>query len=345
MLARVMLLWAVLLVVCGGIALAEEGSARLEPEFAVGPMRVQTLSGFTYLYESKEITHDQIPATIGELVGNVMAALKEANVQTLGGEIAIYKQATEAGKPFTLEGGFSVPAESKAVGDLKVRKVEPFRGATMIYSGSIGRLWDGIQKLQQEMARAGLKSNGEYREYYLYWEDVNSPNNVMLLAFGIEETPQQAVAPRIEEKGGFLVAGLRYEGENKEGEIPKLWDEMLERMAKLERIRTEDRAAYGVARALPGVEPGPFEYLAAVAVKSIDDLPEGMVGWSLSAHTYAVVPAKGVPDLSRASGWFFGEWLPKSDYESADNYMFEQYTEEFEKTQTIYLWFPVRGKE
>ena len=344
MLARVMLLGGVLLMLCGGIAVAAETQVKTEPEFAVGPMRVQTLGGFTYLYQSKEITQAQLPMTFGELTGSVMAGMKEANVQPLGGVIASYRGATDMAKPFTLECGFSVPVETKTVGDLKLRKLEPFRAATVIFSGSIGRIREGIQQLQQEMARAGLKSSGEYREYYLYWEDFNSPNNVILLAFGLEGTVQQAAGPRIEEKGQFYVAGLRYEGENKEGEISKRWDEMLERMPKLERLRTEDRAAYGVARALPGMESGPFEYLAAVTVKSIDDLPEGMVGWSLPAHTYAIITAKGIPDLGRASGWFFGEWLPKSSFESADNYMFEQYTEEFETNQTIYLWFPVRKK-
>ncbi len=335
---------AFVLAICSGIAVAAETQGQVESEFVITPMRVQTLGGFTYLYQSKEITHSQIPMTFGELTGSVMAGMKEANVQPFGGEIAIYRGVTDIDEPFTLECGFSVPTTTSVVSNLKLRKLESFRGATMIYSGSIGRIGEGIQQLHQEMARAGLKSSGEYREYYLYWEDFNSPNNVILLAFGLEEAAQQAAGPRIEEKGQFFVAGLRYEGENKEGEISKRWDEMLERMPKLEPIRTQDRAAYGVARALPGVEPGPFEYLAAVTVKSIDDLPEGMVGWSLPAHSYAIITAKGVSDLGRASGWFFGEWLPKSSYESADNYMFEQYTEEFETNQTIYLWFPVRKK-
>ncbi len=344
MLGRVLLLTGLMLVIVGGIALAGDTSGQMEADFVTTPMRVQTLRGFSYLYQSKELVQAQLPMTFSDLTGQVTSGMKEANIQPLGGLIAIYRDANDMAKPFTLECGFSVPSATQTVSDLKLRKLEPFHAATMIYSGSMGYIDERIQQLQEAMTRAGLKSNGEYREYYLYWEDISSPNNVTMLAFGLEEPAPQAAGPRIEEKGQFFVAGLRYEGENKAGEIPQLWEAMLERMPKLEPIRSQDRAAYGIARALPGIEPGPFEYLAAVSVKSIDDLPEGMVGWSLPAHTYAIITAKGVPDLERAIGWFYGEWLPNSSYESSDNYLFEQYTEEFETDQTIYLWFPVKKK-
>jgi len=336
---------------------AEEGSSGTAPrECAIGEMRVQTLTGFEFLYVSKEITHDQIPAAIGELVGKAMEAMKSANVTpsglATGAEVSIYRGAGEMGKPFTLESGFMVPAGTKPAGEAKVKAVPPWHCATVIYSGGIPHLYEAITKLGEEMERAGLRMDGEYREYYFYWEGVESPNNIMLIAFGIadgerggaKEMSTMSEEPKFVEKDAFIVAGVRYEGDNAQGEIPKLWDTFLPRMGELSAVTTDPHGAYGVSRALAGVPPSTFEYLAGMAVKSIEKLPAGMVGWSIPAHTYAVFRANGVADLGRMHGHFFGEWLPKSGYEFAGDFTFEYYPETFPADNIIHVYFPVRRK-
>jgi predicted transcriptional regulator YdeE len=160
-----------------------------------------------------------------------------------------------------------------------------------------------------------------------------------------EEKPAMSEEPQFITKDAFLVAGMRYEGENKQGEIPALWDKgFLPRMGELSAITTDPHGAYGVSRALPGIEPGPFECLAGMAVKSIEKLPEGMVGWSIPARTYAVFEANDVPDLGRVIGNFYGEWLPKSEYVSAGSFTFEYYPEAFPVDHVILVHFPVRRK-
>jgi len=349
----VALLFAACLTVC-----AEEGSSGTAPrEYAIGEMRVQTLTGFEFLYVSKEITHDQIPAAIGELVGKAMGAMKEANITRselpTGSVICIYHDAVKVGERFTLEAGFMVSAGTMPAGEAKVKTIEPWRCATVVYAGGISHLIEAITKLGQEVERAGLKSDGEYREYYVYWEGVESPNNITLMAFGIpdetgeeaEEKPAMSEEPQFITKDAFVVAGVRYGGENKQGEVGELWEKgFLPRMGELAALTTDPHGAYGVARALPGVEPGPFEYLAGMAVKSIENLPEGMVGWSIPAHTYAVFKANGVPDLGRVIGYFYGEWLPKSGYEMAGDFTFEYYPETFPVDNIIHVYFPVRRK-
>lgn len=351
--AAVALLLAACVTVC-----AEEGSSGGPPrDYAIGEMRVQTMTGFEFLYVSKEITHDQIPQAIGELVGKAMDAMKEADITAsgmpTGAEVSIYRNAVKVGQPFTLEAGFMVPAGTKPAGEAKVKTIPRWRCATIIYSGGIPHLFEAITKLEQEMERAGLKPDAEYREYYVYWEGFESPNNIMLIGFGIadedgkrtaEETEVKAEA-QIVEKEAFLVAGVRYEGENKQGEIGELWEKgLLPRMGELAAIAADAHGAYGVARALAGVEPGPFEYLAGMAVKSIEKLPEGMVGWKMPAHTYAVFRATGVSDLGRVHGYFFGEGLPQSEYESADSFMFEYYPEMYPQDHVILLYFPIKRK-
>ena len=151
--------------------------------------------------------------------------------------------------------------------------------------------------------------------------------------------------PTIERKDALLVAGLRYEGKNEHGEIPAMWDEFLPRVSEL--VADASRfAAYGVARALPKTEEsGAFEYLAGVAVASLDNLPPGMVGWGIPALTYAVLPAHDVPNIGPVSHYFYGEWLPQSqEYEMGEGLMVEYYPETFGQDSVLYLCFPVKRK-
>jgi AraC family transcriptional regulator len=140
---------------------------------------------------------------------------------------------------------------------------------------------------------------------------------------------------------------MRYEGSNEQGEIPAMWEEFLPRTGELDSVGAQgDPGAYGVSRELPGFGHERFEYLAAVPVKSTEDLPEGMVGWEIPAHTYAVFPANGVPDLMRVIGYVYSEWLPNSkEWEGAGNMMLELYPPSFAADHVIYLHFPVKAKE
>jgi len=152
--------------------------------------------------------------------------------------------------------------------------------------------------------------------------------------------------PKIIEKSSFLVAGLHYEGKNEHGEIPALWDnEFLPRMGELAFLQA-GAGAYGIARAMPNFEKdGVFEYLAAVEVKSFDNLPPGMVGWEIPAATYVVLPAHDVPGIAPVSDYFYQKWLPQSkEYEMGEGAMLEYYPPDFGVDLNLDLFFPVRHK-
>ncbi len=161
------------------------------------------------------------------------------------------------------------------------------------------------------------------------------------------ETGGKRQEPQIVQKGAFRVAGTRYEGRNEHGKIPAMWDsEFLPRMGELAGIQV-GQEVYGVARALPSfAQDGRFEYLAAVEVRSFENLPQGMVGWEIPAQTYAVLAAHDVPGIGPALNYFYREWLPQSkEFEGTDGPMLEVYTEAFERDLTIYLYCPVRRKQ
>jgi predicted transcriptional regulator YdeE len=144
--------------------------------------------------------------------------------------------------------------------------------------------------------------------------------------------------PRIEQKGAFRVAGLRYEGRREHSEIPALWDRFIPRADELIGDPSHF-VAYGVARALPNFPEGDtFEYLAGTKVASLDNLPTGMVGWEIPALTYAVLPAHDVPDIGPVSDYFHREWLPQSqEYETGEGLMIEHYPETYSRDLIIYL--------
>jgi len=155
----------------------------------------------------------------------------------------------------------------------------------------------------------------------------------------------EARIPKIVKKDAFLVAGLRYEGKNQNNEIPAVWDKFINRINELGLDNTKPIVAYGVSHGIPNAEPGVFEYLSAVEVKSITNLPQGMVGWEMPAQTYAVFPVYGLTDLGRAYSYSLSEWLPQSkEYISVDSPVLEYYPETFDQDSILYIYIPIKQK-
>jgi predicted transcriptional regulator YdeE len=153
-------------------------------------------------------------------------------------------------------------------------------------------------------------------------------------------TPQ----PLLVQKEALCLLGARYEGEGRPGEIPKLWGQEFDpRLPELEPRRAAP-GFYGVVRALPGIVPGPFQYLAALPVASVKDPPKGLVGWEFPAHLYAVLPVRDLADLGAVQTSFRRDWLPRSDYVGDGDYTLEYYPPGFEGG-LLYLYFPVAPKQ
>jgi effector-binding domain-containing protein len=94
-------------------------------------------------------------------------------------------------KPFKMEIGMIVTDDTKlpdGVGgeDVKVRKTEPFKCATILYTGPVDQQGKAYEKLIPALTAAGHKPTGEEREMCLYWEGVESSNNVFIMQIGIK---------------------------------------------------------------------------------------------------------------------------------------------------------------
>lgn len=159
-----------------------------QPDFAVGELRVQTLPEFTFAYVSAQTTFDKIAATVEKSMAPLAKAAEENKFRINGPMLFIYKGVQEdMSKPFTLEIGYLVAEGAKDAGEVKVRKTAAFKAATVLYTGAVANLSKGYEKVFGGLGQAGLVPvQGEFREFYLYWEKPDSTNNIIQLQVGVK---------------------------------------------------------------------------------------------------------------------------------------------------------------
>ena len=150
--------------------------------------------------------------------------------------------------------------------------------------------------------------------------------------------------PNIVKREAFKIVGLLYRGKNENQEIPQLWGQFGDRGKTIRHIIYAEEA-YGVMDNFVKTS-GEFDYVAAMAVERLEDIPEGMVGWEVSAQTYAVFPCT-LPKIMEAYNYASKEWLPESAYESAGRIEFELYGESFnpqDPSAEFYYYMPIKKK-
>ena len=174
---------ALLLVVPSLLKAADEKPP--EADNSISAVKRQTLKGFTYFYKSSETNIDGIRETVEKLIPDLHKALAEGNVAVRGPLVFIYHGAVPDPKvKFTLEIGMMVAGGTKPVGDFKVREVPEFHCASVLYTGPLMGLGAAFEKLYSD---SSIKPTDESREMYLYFEGLESPNNVIQVSAGTKE--------------------------------------------------------------------------------------------------------------------------------------------------------------
>jgi effector-binding domain-containing protein len=157
-----------------------------DPPFIISQVRIQDSKGFDYFYVSGSAKMEQMPIVMGQLMGKLVAAIKEGKVEHIGAPLAIYTM-TKPDAPTSIQVGLPTEGEAKPVGDAKVRKVEGKRTASLIYVGPLTSIAQAYQALEKAIKDKGSTAGGEWREFYLYWEGQDSANNVYMLQATVEE--------------------------------------------------------------------------------------------------------------------------------------------------------------
>jgi effector-binding domain-containing protein len=149
-------------------------------EYLVGEMHVQALPAANYLYGSSETTFEKLQEVIGKYIPLLVKGIEAGEIHPKGQSMFIYHGVQEdMSKPFTLDVGWCVSDNTKAAGELKLRKLPEVKCATMLYTGSVANIAKVYEKLMPAVAKAGLTPAGDVREYYLNWEGPESLNNVI----------------------------------------------------------------------------------------------------------------------------------------------------------------------
>ena len=156
--------------------------------------------------------------------------------------------------------------------------------------------------------------------------------------------------PEIREIASFAVVGMRerFDEDTKHG-IPALWSRFGPRRHEVPRQRPDD--TYGVClNADP--KTGSFDYVAGVAVNSVDRLSLGFVAETVPRQTYAVfrhdVRSTSLhKELKPTVRWIWGTWLPSAHYDYVPGPDFERYPPEFDSkkgTGFLEICIPVRRR-
>jgi effector-binding domain-containing protein len=146
--------------------------------------------------------HSRVPFALENMMGEpikaasdkVFAAASEAKLLIVRPTMLVYKGGPhvhfDAEKNFKMEIGVIVGDDTKllddAGGDLKVRKTEAFKCATILYTGEVNQQGKAYEKLIPAMNAAGLTPTGEEREMCLYWVGEGSLDNVFMMQIGIK---------------------------------------------------------------------------------------------------------------------------------------------------------------
>jgi len=148
--------------------------------------------------------------------------------------------------------------------------------------------------------------------------------------------------PDIARREGFLVMGTvtrRQPGTDRPEAFASIWNGFETHHASIKR-HSVDSKYYGVSFAI-GPE-GSFEYLAGMAVRPVEEIPEGLEVRAVPAATYAVF-ACPVQFIGQTYRYIFGEWRTGSGYETDDaKPAFEEYPPATETNAPVLLHIPIR---
>ncbi|MBN1571140.1 MAG: AraC family transcriptional regulator [Acidobacteria bacterium] len=159
--------------------------------------------------------------------------------------------------------------------------------------------------------------------------------------------------PRIMKRDAIKLIGIMYHGDNKNWEIPKLWEEFMPLIKKIPNCLPVHEA-YGLCFYTESFsKSGLFYYMAALPVSSLEEIPMELVGKTLPASEYAVFTHKGplvgkTNNIKDTYAYAYGTWLPKSRYVNPCAYDFEYYGEHYKSNtdpeSELDIYIPIKPR-
>jgi hypothetical protein len=170
----------------GNSSQGAEPKENAKPDAAVvGEIRTQKLKGFTFYYASTRANLENLSAKLKVLIPDLQKSVLDAHAVANGPLVMIYQGVTGDPKAdFDLQVGYPIMEKVNGVGDFKVREVGEYSCMSLLFSGPLAQLGSAYGKLMPAVMGGPAKPSGESREMYLYFEGIDSPNNVVHISAG-----------------------------------------------------------------------------------------------------------------------------------------------------------------
>jgi effector-binding domain-containing protein len=157
-----------------------------DQDFVISAMRVQELKGITYFFISSKTNIAQLGDHIRQSTAKIDLVLKSGQVRPVGPILIIFhRMMQEQGGEFPLEVGFPVADDTQAPDGFEIKKLDKFRCATVLYSGSMQEVRRAFEAVYNDLLGAGLEPTDETRQSILLFEGQDSVNNVAMIQVGV----------------------------------------------------------------------------------------------------------------------------------------------------------------
>jgi len=172
-----------------GLILAQQTVGFADPAPVISDVSIQSLKGYTYAFVSTQATLNALLPAIDKLIPQLDQAIDTGKIRQMGPVVFTYHGATaDRDKTFTLDVGVIVKDGTAKPDGFQLITVPPLHCATLLYTGAVTTLGQAYGKLYGEIGRRGLQPTDICREVYLYWEDRQSPNNILQLQVDLAPT-------------------------------------------------------------------------------------------------------------------------------------------------------------
>jgi len=154
--------------------------------------------------------------------------------------------------------------------------------------------------------------------------------------------------PKMIDLEALNLVGVAFYGGPEDGQFGKTWDRFFKLESRVTQ-RVNPQTCYGVEIYGPEMfQVHQWTYFPAVAVSSLQEIPESMLGKSLPASKYAVFTVTGrLAKIGEMFKYAYMEWIPASRYEVAHLFDFELYDERYHgdvDDSVVDIYIPVKEK-
>ena len=307
----------------------------------VDPLWVASMSGTIPSYEESESIFDR-------LFDEVYAYVSHHGVRNPGAGIAMYHEQQGTNECIKVEALAPLPERIPSSPTVQVYRLPGLEtAASVVHHGPFSEFGEAYQALLAWIGANDYRVSGPAREIYLRYQRGGDQNHyVTEIQFPIQKIRKEgkAMEAKITSLDKFFVVGMPYLGKNEHAEIAQMWREFIPRIPEIQNIAPGPEISFGICSPNPD---GLVDYIAALPVTKLTDIPTGMVGKEVPAQTYVVFEAAGIEDIGPTYHRILNDWMPDSGYEPENSPDFELYPENFDADDPdsmIYIYFPIKKK-